>query len=402
MTDGQRAAAPVWLAVGGLMALAAAIGIGRFVYTPILPPMMADLGLSKSEAGLIASANFVGYLLGAIAGSAAVPQGSERRFLLAALAVSALSTAAMAAVSSVPALAALRFAGGLASAFVMVFASTLVLERLAGQGRANLADVHFAGVGAGIASSAVLVAALGAAGAEWRQLWLGSGLLAAGGLAAVAALVPAAAPRQASGAAGANVPAAHRGTLARYALAYGLFGFGYVITATFLVAIVRGDPTMRPLEQVVWIIVGVTAAPSVAIWGRIGRRIGIGLAYAIACVIEAVGILACIWPGGPFGASVAALVLGATLMGITALGLMGARALAPANPRRILALMTAAFGLGQIIGPIAAGFVVDLTDSFAWPTVGAAIALLISAISVPREGAIRRARAAVSSKGPSP
>ncbi|MFZ4806586.1 MAG: YbfB/YjiJ family MFS transporter [Hyphomicrobiaceae bacterium] len=401
MTIEGRRAGPVWLAVGGLLALAAAIGIGRFVYTPILPPMMADLGLTKSEAGLIASANFVGYLLGAIAGSAAVPQGSERRFLLAALAISALTTAAMAAVSSVMAMAALRFAGGLASAFVMVFASTLVLERLAAQGRANLADVHFAGVGAGIAASAVLVAALGAAGADWRQLWWGSGLLAAGGLAAVAALVPAAGARPATAAAGSRLSGAQRATLARYALAYGLFGFGYVITATFLVAIVRGDPTMRPLEPVVWILVGVTAAPSVAIWGRIGRRIGIGLAFAIACVIEAVGILACIWPGGPFGASVAALVLGATLMGITALGLMGARALAPANPRRILALMTAAFGSGQIVGPIAAGFVFDLTDSFAMPTLGAAVALLAAAAIVPREGAISTGGATVSSASPS-
>src|SRR5579864_817969 len=99
-------------ALGGLIALAAAIGIGRFVYTPILPAMIEALGLSKSAAGLIASANFLGYLLAALPSL----RGSRRAWLLGSLLVSALTTACMGLTQTMVPFLALRFVGGGASA----------------------------------------------------------------------------------------------------------------------------------------------------------------------------------------------------------------------------------------------------------------------------------------------
>jgi MFS family permease len=144
------------LALGGLIALAAAVGIGRFVYTPILPLVVDDLGMTKGAAGLLASANFAGYLAGALVAATPVMAGSRRRWLLLALTVCALTTGAMAFASSAVAFLPLRFVGGIASACVLVLASALVLDRLNAAGRPDLAAVHFAGVGAGMALSAVL------------------------------------------------------------------------------------------------------------------------------------------------------------------------------------------------------------------------------------------------------
>ena len=76
--------------------MAAALGIGRFVYTPILPAMLTALGWSKSDAGLVASANFLGYFVGALLSGRPLVAARPRFWLLTALAVSALSTAAMA------------------------------------------------------------------------------------------------------------------------------------------------------------------------------------------------------------------------------------------------------------------------------------------------------------------
>lgn len=351
------------------------MGIGRFVYTPILPFMLEDLGLSKGQAGLIASANFAGYLAGALLAMAPVLPGSRRTWLIGALAASALTTAAVGLVSALPAFLALRFAGGLASAFVLVFASTLVLERLRSAGRGGLSALHFAGVGAGIAVSAVLVSGLAATGFGWRWQWLASGLTSLACTLVVARLIPDQ---------GEPTPAPDRGEtrngLPALVAAYGLFGFGYVITATFLVTIVRESEAIRPLEPLIWFVVGAAAVPSVALWVWLGARIGVTRAFALACGVEAVGVAASVvWITVP-GVVLAAGLLGGTFMGITALGLVAAQQLVRGDPRRPLALMTAAFGLGQILGPVFAGLLYDQTGSFLSSSLTASAALAVAAV----------------------
>ncbi|MBK1662814.1 YbfB/YjiJ family MFS transporter, partial [Paracraurococcus ruber] len=93
--QGGARTGPLGLALGGLLALASAIGIGRFVYTPILPTMAEELGLTKGEAGLVASANLLGYLIGALLAATPRLPGSRRAWLLGALALGAATTGAM-------------------------------------------------------------------------------------------------------------------------------------------------------------------------------------------------------------------------------------------------------------------------------------------------------------------
>jgi MFS family permease len=163
------------------------------------------------------------------------------------------------------------------------------------------------------------------------------------------------------------------------AVAYGLFGFGYIITATFIVVIVRGSPQALAVEPMFWLVLGIAAVPSVALWVPAARRFGTMKAFAVAAVLEAVGVFASVaWPTIT-GLFVASALLGATFMGLTALGLIGARNLAPADPRRWVAIFTSAFGLGQIVGPIVAGYGFDLTGSFFLPSMLAVAALCISA-----------------------
>ncbi len=365
------------VALGGCIALAAAMGIGRFVYTPILPFMVTALGLSQAEAGLVASANFLGYLLGALGAAKASLPGGPRRWFLIALAASAFTTAAMAADSTFALFLLLRFVSGLASAFVLVLASSLVLDRLAGAGRSGLSALHFAGVGAGIALSAVLVSGLAALGSDWRGLWLASGGLSLLALLAVFRLVP---PAEAVGTPPPAKPASQgdRRRLLALIAAYGLFGFGYVITATFISTLVRLTPAIAWLEAYVWLAVGLAAVPSVACWGWIAGRIGLARGFALACLTLSFGVALSVLGSGAGAVLLAAALLGGTFMGITALGLVYARTLSSGDPRRSIALMTAAFGLGQMIGPGFAGYAYGFDQSFLLPSLVASAALLVA------------------------
>ena len=217
---------PVFVALGGLLALAAAMGIGRFVYTPILPFMVEEMSLSSGNAGLIASANFLGYLVGALAASMGFLPGSRRLWFLGALLLSALTTTAMGMTILIDGFLVLRFVGGIASAFVLVFSSALILERLNEAGRPGLSSIHFAGVGCGIAISSVAVAVLAANGMSWRALWVVSGFLTLLCLVIAAFLVPGESKEPATTTAQAAPPGRMSARQVRLIIGYGLFGFG--------------------------------------------------------------------------------------------------------------------------------------------------------------------------------
>lgn len=372
----SRSRSPFVYAFAGMVSMAVAMGIGRFVYTPILPGMMEELGLSPFDAGLIASANYAGYLIGAILAAGSWGQGREYAVAMSGIAASAVLAAAMGLTDSLAVFVAIRMLAGIASAFVMVFVSTLILTRLAASGRGDLMVWHFGGVGAGMAVSALATGALVMVDARWEASWLWSGLLSAAGFALVLLLVdrgPAAAVRPAP-----EPRLPKNSALTRVTIAYGLFGFGYIVTATFLVAIVRQGDAGRVFESVVWFSAGLAGLPSVWLWGFAARRWGLARTFAVGCVVEAVGVAASVGLGGYAGPLIGGVLLGVTFIAVTAFGLQLGRQIAPEAPRRALAMMTAAFGTGQILGPIVAGLLADRTGSFTAPSLLAAGVLLLS------------------------
>lgn len=363
-------------AIAGMIAMAVAMGIGRFVYTPILPGMMEELHLSPADAGWIASANYLGYLVGALAAAGGWAQGRERMLMLVGLGASTALAALMGLSDTMVAFLVIRFLAGLTSAFVMVFMASIVFSHINAAGRGDLQAWHFGGVGLGIAVSAAMMAALVTEHAGWAAGWLWSAAISACGFVVVALLANEGPLTHGDAT---REPALPKDwSLMKIIVAYGLFGFGYVVTATFLVAIVRQGGGSRVFEAMVWMVAGLAGFPSTWLWQKIAARIGLYAAYALACFIEVAGVTASVAIGGRTGPLLGGLLLGGTFIAITALGLQAARQQAPRAPRRIFALMTASFGLGQIIGPIAAGLLAQMSGDFFLASITAAVMLVVS------------------------
>src|SRR5574337_384824 len=149
--DGRESHA-VAVAAAGLLALAVAMGIGRFAFTPILPMMEADAGLSLAAAGWLASANYLGYLIGAlIAARLSLAQAVRGGLLLIAVVTFAMGLTHVFALQLL-----LRLLAGIASAWVLVHVSAWALGRLLALRRADANGLLFAGVGVGIAAAGLV------------------------------------------------------------------------------------------------------------------------------------------------------------------------------------------------------------------------------------------------------
>lgn len=366
--------------LAGAVAMAVAMGLGRFYFTPILPAMMSGVPMGPAEAGYIASANYLGYLLGAVLAAYGWAEGIERRVALSGLLATALLLIAMSLTTNIVLFSAIRFFAGMASAFVMIFSSSLVLSYGLAQGRSAVQSFHFGGVGSGISISAVLFAAVMMWGGDWRAAWIAGGLAALAGLAFAAFLLPGKVSR--TGPAQKEPPLVWTRPLVLLTLAYGLFGFGYIVTATFLIAIVREAGGSANAEALAWLVTGIAAAPSVALWGIFARRFGLISTFIAGCLVEAAGVAASVLLPLPLGPMVGGALLGLTFVMITAFGLQAGRKYAENSPRRAFAMMTAAFGVGQIIGPLVAGNLAHLTGDYVLGSLSAVVALVLAAALV--------------------
>ncbi|WP_416795536.1 YbfB/YjiJ family MFS transporter [Ciceribacter azotifigens] len=368
-------------AVAGAAAMASAMGFGRFVFTPILPGMIADVPLSSSAAGLVAAGNFAGYLAGAILAAFGWAAGRERLIALVALFVSSVALAAMGVTGSVALFVVIRFVAGVASAFALIFTSSIVLTLGAARRSEGVQSAHFGGVGVGIALSSLMVFLTatwsGHDPSAWRAEWLTAAAVTLVLFAVVWMLLPPA-PRTAGPAQ--EAPLAWRLPLTLLTLSYGLFGFGYVITATFIVTMARMSEAGAAVEFLTWFLTGIAAAVSIAAWRPLLARLRLAGLYLIGLLVEAAGVLASVALPGIAAPLAGGVLLGATFMMITAYGLRLGRSLAPESPRRALAFMTAAFGIGQIIGPLVAGWVAEATGGFTVASILGALALLLAAV----------------------
>lgn len=378
MKEGAHRDLALRAALIGLIGLAAAMGIGRFAFTPMLPLMQVHDSVSLPQGGYLASANYVGYLLGALLSFALNPRpANAARLGLAAVAV---STLAMAFTSSFLAWLVLRLIAGVASAFVLVGVSAWALATLAAHQRSTWSGWVFAGVGAGILFAGLAVLVIGIMGTApalgWLLLGGAASLVALFAARSITDTTPSAAALQAA------APSVLDRTAWRLIVCYGAFGFGYIIPATFLPAAARAlinDPTVFGWT---WPVFGLAAATSTVVAATVLRNFAPRRLWAFGQVIMAAGVALPAIQMTLLSMIVSAVCVGGTFMVITMAGMQEARRLGGQSAPRLMAAMTAAFATGQLAGPLTVTAVDSAAQAIRGPSLLAAALLFFTALAL--------------------
>lgn len=366
------------IAGAGLVALAVAMGIGRFAFTPILPMMQSEVGLTLAAAGWLAAANYLGYFLGALCAARLSTAWAVRGGLL----LIAVVTFAMGLTHAFAPWLVLRLAAGVASAWVLVHVSAWALEQLHALRRADASGVVFAGVGVGIAGAGLLCLGLMSLFVDADRTWQSFGV-AALLLTATVWSAFAGHPSPTRDAVSTPEPRVHwNRDRVRVALCYAALGFGYIIPATFLPVMAHRHVTNPTVFGLAWPVFGTAAALSTWIAARWLHVMDNRKLWANSYVLMAIGVgLPVIWPGLT-AILIAALLVGGTFMVVTMAGLREARTIAPQTATAFIATLTAAFALTQVIGPVLVSVVVHLPHGFAASLLAAALVLLVAAVAL--------------------
>lgn len=258
-----------------------------------------------------------------------------------------------------------RYVAGLSSAAGLLLGTGLILNWLIRHNHRSELGIHFTGIGLGIAGCALAVQGMSGFELDWQAQWYVLALV--GGLLLIPALAWLPAPDTSgltrSGQVLRDQPPSNT-FLRLFMAAYFCAGFGYVVSATFIVAIVNRLPGLEGQGNLVFLAIGIGAAPACINWDLIARYTGELNALILAALLQIVGIILPVAVGGVVAAFLGALLFGGTFIGMVSLVLTMAGKYYPTKPAKMMGKMTLSYGCAQIIGPAATGWLAGMLGSY--------------------------------------
>ncbi len=338
--------------LASFIALIMAMGIGRFSLTPQLPHLISEGQIDLTGAGLIAAANYLGYLLGALdAIRAKRPDQVQGRLHAGLWLCVVLTLISVLAQGFWPHLL-LRFGTGIASAWVMVMITSLSQHLAVTANRPRLGALVFAGPGVGVLLTGLLALVANLWGQNSATLWL---IYAAAALIMVLAILPIL-PQPATLPAATQIsqPDTRQPGIGRLGAIYGLYGLGYIIPATFLSQMASAQFHGQWQADLFWPAFGLCAAIGVVLISLRRPTPGTTGYWLMGGLwIQALGVLACLLPSST-GLALGVILCGTPFLACMPLVMQRSRELAPHATQRNAALLTACFAVGQLAGPLLA------------------------------------------------
>ncbi|MCJ0965676.1 YbfB/YjiJ family MFS transporter [Mammaliicoccus sciuri] len=369
----------------GMLSLFIVMAIGRFSYTPILPFMQKATHLTNENAGLLATVNYLGYLIGAMIPTFLIIK-SKVVDLKIYLLINIISVLLMGVTQGFIVWNILRFIAGITSGTVFVLASNVVLESLNKGGESHLSGFLYSGVGIGIFTSSIFIQIYTDYN-TWASTWI---------ILGIASLVlgfiviffmkeikePVILKQKTIHINDQNSTLYTKWFMVCFSIAYLLEGAGYIVTGTFLVAIVESIPDLKEYAALSWMFVGMAAIPSCVLWSILGNKIGFIKAIYLAFILQIIGVILPVFSHNIISLVLSSCLFGGTFLGLTTLFMSRGQLMSAVSGRNLVALLTFIYSLGQVVAPYFAGILIGSSNNYNGALIFASSLLILALVAI--------------------
>lgn len=347
----------------GIFCLILTMSIARFSYTPMIPIMFEQAGLTNVLAGWLATINYLGYMLGALTATLVGNLVVKDRIYRLGLLLAIMTTIMMGLSDNPWVWGVSRFVAGFSTAAGLLIGAGLMLNWLIRNHHRSEMGIHFSGIGLGIVLVALLLEY--SKSVSWSAQWLLLGFVGMGlAIPAWRWLPPPATSKLTEKGQLLDDKPPSKRFLGLMLLVYFCAGFGFVISATYIVAIVENQPALKGQGEIAFLVLGACAAPACIIWDLISRKTGILNALLFAFLIHAVGIVLPALSDTLLFALLSAALYGFTFVGIVSIVLTMAGRFYPTKPAKLMGMLTMSYGVPQIVAPTIAGYLAASTGDY--------------------------------------
>jgi predicted MFS family arabinose efflux permease len=337
--------------LAGILALTVGVGVARFAFTSLLPPMLNDF-INISFAGILASINYVGYLSGSLFSIFIKDIHAKVKFFKIGLMLCVITSLLLGISENHIVWIISRLLAGFGAAMALVVGSAIVMSKLKKTSKTKAMGIHFSGLGFSIVITDLLMRGVFFYGGNWQDAWLALALF--GAIFSCYSAYILSFEKQPL----ANI-VKHKFDKSLFSplviiliSAYFTEGVGMVVQATFLPDIINSLEGLSGYGGYTWLIVGIAGIPSSIIWMRLAHRFGSINIMMAAMLLQIVGILIPTFSSNIYLNLFSGIFYGGTFVGLVALFMNYGGQLAGKNPVFIMGAITSAYGVGQIIAPL--------------------------------------------------
>ncbi|MCH4477537.1 YbfB/YjiJ family MFS transporter [Staphylococcus haemolyticus] len=365
-----------------MLALMITMSISRFAYTPILPFMQQDTSMNNQNAGLLATFNYLGYLMGAIIPMFITIKSKVFDLKLYVM-INVISVILMGFSEHFLIWSVLRIIAGITSGTIFVLASNVALEALRMANKQSISGILYSAVGIGIFSSSIFIF-LYTQAQTWKATWIILGVVALmAGIIILTSMkdnpsisIHTTSSNQNQG------KALNRAFIIPFSIAYFFEGAGYIVTGTFLVALIKTIPAYADYAALSWMFVGLGAMPATLIWSLFAEKIGYKKAIYSALILQIISVGLPIFSHHMLGLIIASMLFGATFLGLTTLFMSKSQELMYHTNQKLnlVSLLTVIYSVGQMIAPMIAGVLIGDSNNYQLALTFAMILLILGFI----------------------